>query len=110
LALESEFWDRIVGLVLDAPVIDWTSTLLANVRSSMLPRWIARLGLRILESPRVCEVAGLGTALDLRALDVVARADGLRCPVLVIHSERDRSTPFAVSRRFVDRRPDLARW
>ena len=50
LTLESEFRDRIAGLVLDAPVIDWT----------------------------------------------------------LIHSERDRSTPFAVSRRFVDRRPDLA--
>jgi pimeloyl-ACP methyl ester carboxylesterase len=108
LALESEFRDRVVGLVLDAPVIDWTSTLMANARSSMLPRWIAALGLRILESPRLCWIAGLGTALNLRALDVVARADELRLPVLVIHSERDRSTPFAVSRRFVDRRRDLA--
>jgi pimeloyl-ACP methyl ester carboxylesterase len=108
LPLESEFRDRIVGLVLDAPVIDWTSTLMANAKSSMLPRWIAVLGLRILESPRLCWIAGLGTALNLRALDGVARADELRPPALVIHSERDRSTPFAVSRRFVDRRRDLA--
>jgi pimeloyl-ACP methyl ester carboxylesterase len=108
LTLESEFRDRIVGLVLDAPVIDWTSTLMANARSSRLPRWIASLGLRILGSPRLCWLAGLGTALNLRALDGVARADELRPPALVIHSDRDRSTPFAVSRRFVDRRPDLA--
>ena len=108
LTLESEFRDRIAGLVLDAPVIDWTSTLMANARSSMLPRWIAALGLRILESPRLCWIAGLGTALNLSALDGVARADELRHPALVIHSERDRSTLFAVSRRFVDRRPDLA--
>lgn len=108
LTLESEFRDRIAGLVLDAPVINWTSTLMANAKSSMLPRRIALLGLRILESPRLCWIAGLGTALNLRALDGVARADELRLPVLVIHSERDRSTPFAVSRRFVDRRPDLA--
>ncbi|WP_226761678.1 alpha/beta hydrolase [Arthrobacter sp. SO3] len=108
LTLESEFRDRVAGLVLDAPVIDWTSTLTANARSSMLPGWIAALGLRILESPRLCWIAGLGTALNLRALDGVARADQLRPPALVIHSERDRSTPFAVSRRFVDRRRDLA--
>lgn len=108
LTLGSEFRDRIAGLVLDAPVIDWKSTLMANARSSMLPRWIAALGLRILESPRLCWIPGLGTALNLRALDGVARADELRTPALVIHSERDRSTPFAVSRRFVDRRPDLA--
>lgn len=108
LTLESEFRDRVVGLVLDAPVIDWTSTLMANARSSRLPGWIAALGLRILESPRLCWIAGLVTALNLRALDGVARADELRLPVLVIHSERDRSTPFAVSRQFVDRRPDLA--
>jgi pimeloyl-ACP methyl ester carboxylesterase len=108
VTLESEFRDHVVGLVLDAPVIDWTSTLMANARSSMLPRSVAALGLRILELPRLCWIAGLGTALNLRALDGVARADELRLPVLVIHSERDRSTPFAVSRRFVDRRPDLA--
>jgi pimeloyl-ACP methyl ester carboxylesterase len=109
VTLESEFRDRIAGLVLDAPVIDWTSTLMANARSSMLPRWIAALGLRILESPRLCWIAGLGTALNLRALDGLARADELRPPALVIHSERDRSTPFAVSRRFVDRRRELAK-
>lgn len=108
LTLESEFRNRIVGLVLDAPVIDWTSTLLANAKSSMLPRWIALLGLRILESPRLCWIAGLGTALNLRALDGVARANESRPPALVIHSERDRSTPFAVSRRFIDRRRELA--
>ncbi|WP_082492747.1 alpha/beta hydrolase [Arthrobacter sp. Leaf69] len=108
LTLESEFRDRIAGLVLDAPVIDWTSTLMANARSSKLPRWIAALGLRILESPRLCWIAGLGTALNLGALDGVERAGELRLPALVIHSERDRSTPFAVSRRFVDRRPDIA--
>ena len=108
MTLESDFRDRIVGLVLDAPVIDWTSTLMANARSSMLPRWIAALGLRILESPRLCWIAGLGSALNLRSLDAVARADELRLPVLVLHSERDRSTPFAVSRRFVDRRPNAA--
>ena len=107
LALESEFRDHVVGLVLDAPVIDWTSTLMANAKSSMLPRWIALLGLRILESPRLCWIAGLGTALNLRALDGVARADELRLPALVIHSEGDRSTPFAVSRQFVDRRPEM---
>jgi pimeloyl-ACP methyl ester carboxylesterase len=108
VTLESEFRDRVAGLVLDAPVIDWTRTLMANARTSMLPGWIALLGLRILESPRLCWIAGLGTALNLRALDGVARADELRLAVLVIHSERDRSTPFAVSRQFVDRRPDLA--
>ena len=80
----------------------------ANARSSMRPPWIAALGLRILESPRLCWIAGLGTALNLGALDGVARADELRLPALVIHSEWDRSTPFAVSRRFVSRRRDLA--
>ncbi|WP_210252849.1 alpha/beta hydrolase family protein [Arthrobacter zhaoguopingii] len=108
LTLKSQFRDRIAGLVLDAPVVDWTSTLMANARSSKLPRWSADLGLQILKSPRLRWITGLETPLNLKALDWVGRTDELRLPVLVIHSEKDRSTPFAVSRRFVDRHPDLA--
>lgn len=108
LAASSEFRDRISGLVLDAPVIDWSSTLVANARSSKLPGWIARLGLQMLGSSGMRWVTGLDSPLSFHTLDLLARADEFGVRILVVHSEGDKSTPFAVSREFVARRPDLA--
>ncbi|PVE14901.1 alpha/beta hydrolase [Arthrobacter sp. Bz4] len=108
LAASSEFRDVISRLVLDAPVIDWSGTLVANARSSMLPGWVARLGLQILGSSGTRWITGLDDPLSFHTLDFLARADELGVPILVIHSEGDRSTPFAISREFVTRRPELA--
>jgi uncharacterized protein len=108
LAASSEFRDLISRLVLNAPVIDWRRTLVANARSSKLPRQVARLGLRMLGSSGMRWITGLNAPLNFHALDFLARADELRVPILVIHNEGDRSTPFAVSREFVSRRPELA--
>lgn len=108
MAASSESRDLISRLVLNAPVVDWRSTLVANAWSSGLPGWVARLGLRILGSSAMRWITGLDAALKFPALDFLARADELRAPVLVIHNEGDRSTPFAVSRAFVSRLPELA--
>ena len=108
LAASSECRDLIHRLVLNAPVIDWSSTLVANARSSMLPGWVARLGLQILGSSGMRWITGLDAPLNLHTLDFLARADELSVPILVIHNEGDRSTAFAVSREFVSRRPELA--
>ncbi|MET4144824.1 alpha/beta fold hydrolase [Arthrobacter sp. UYCo732] len=108
LAASSEFRDLISRIVLNAPVIDWNSTLMANARSSMLPGWVARLGLQMLGSSGTRWITGLDAPLSFHTLDFLARADELSVPILVIHNEGDRSTPFAISREFVTRRPELA--
>lgn len=107
LAAASEFRHFISPLVLNAPVIDWSSTLVANARSSGLPSWVARLGLQMLGSAGMRSITGLDAPLNFHALDFLARADELRVPILVIHNEGDRATPFAVSCEFVSRRPEL---
>jgi uncharacterized protein len=108
LAASSEFRDLFSRLVLNAPVIDWRSTLVANARSSGLPGWVARLGLQMLGSSGTRWITGLNAPLSFHALDFLARADELSVPILVIHNQGDRSTPFAISREFVSRRPELA--
>ncbi|MET3161860.1 UNVERIFIED_ORG: pimeloyl-ACP methyl ester carboxylesterase [Arthrobacter sp. UYEF10] len=108
LAASSEFRGHISGLVLNAPVIDWRSTLVANARSRMLPGWVARLGLQMLGSSGMRWTTGLDAPLSFHTLDFLARADELRVPILVIHNEGDQSTPFAISREFVTRCPELA--
>lgn len=50
--------ERIVGLILDAPVMDWQTTLAANAGASGLPCSIATLGLRLLQSPTMLWVPG----------------------------------------------------
>lgn len=107
LAASSEFRDRISRLVLNAPVVDWSSTLVANARSSRLPGWVARLGLQMLGSSGARWITGMDAPLNFHTLDFLARADELDVPILVIHSEADRSTPFAFSSKFAARRPDL---
>ncbi|WP_346960446.1 alpha/beta hydrolase [uncultured Arthrobacter sp.] len=108
LAASSEFRERISGLVLNAPVFDWRRTLADNATSSKLPQPVAALGLKMLGSSGTHWVTGLDAPLNFDALDFLARADELSVPILVIHNEGDRSTPFAISREFVSRRPEMA--
>ncbi|MCO4239429.1 alpha/beta hydrolase [Pseudarthrobacter sp. MDT3-28] len=107
LADLSAYSDRIAGLVLDAPVLDWATTLTANACSSGLPRSISSLGLRMLQSQTLRWAAGLEHSLDLAQLDWLDRAAEIEKPTLVLHGQADPSTPFHVSRQFADRRPDL---
>ena len=99
--------DRIVGLVLIAPVLNWTETLTSNGSSSGLPGPASRLGLIMLGVAAGRWVTGLEQPIDLSALDWVARAGDLKKPMLILHGARDKSTPVAVSERLAELRPDL---
>ncbi|WP_197497024.1 alpha/beta hydrolase family protein [Arthrobacter sp. B6] len=99
--------DRIVGLVLAAPVLDWAETLTSNGSASGLPKAIARAGLSLLGSNAGRWVTGLKQSIDLYALDWVTRAAELKTPTLILHGVEDKSTPVEVSERFAELRPDL---
>lgn len=97
------------GLILDAPVMDWQTTLTANAGASGLPRSIATLGLRMLQSPTMLWVTGLQYPIDFARLDWLNRAEEIRKPALLLHGEGDPSTPFHVSQLVAGLRPDLLR-
>lgn len=99
--------DRIIGLVLVAPVLDWAETLTSNGSASGLPEAIAKVGLRMLGSNAGRWVTGLKQSIDLSTLDWVTRAHDLNTPTLILHGIEDESTPVTVSERFADQRPDL---
>jgi pimeloyl-ACP methyl ester carboxylesterase len=99
--------DRIIGLVLVAPVLDWAETLTSNGSASGLPKAIARAGLSLLGSNAGRWVTGLKQSIDLSALDWVTHAGDLKKPTLILHGIDDKSTPVAVSERFAALRPDL---
>lgn len=103
----SDHADRIVGLVLVAPVLDWARTLTSNGNANGLPEFVTRVGLRLLVSKAGRWITGLGQPLDLAALNWVARAEDLKTPTLILHGTEDKSTPVTVSKQLANLRPDL---
>lgn len=103
----SDHADRIVGLVLVAPVLDWARTLTSNGNASGLPELVTRVGLSLLGAKASCWITGLGQPLDLAALNWVARAADLKTPTLILHGTEDKSTPATVSKQLANLRPDL---
>lgn len=109
LAHLSDYAGSISGLVLVAPVLDWTRTLRSSARASGLPGPIAALGLRILQGKAFRWVTGLAEPIDFPSLNWLGRASELKKPMLLLHGEGDPSTPFEVSRLAAHQRPDLIR-
>ncbi|WP_175538660.1 S9 family peptidase [Arthrobacter sp. cf158] len=98
---------RVAGMVLDAPVFDWRTTLAANAKAAGLPRSLVHLGFIILQSKTLRWVTGLAEPICLDSLDWLARATELDIPVLVLHGEKDDTTPFEASKKAASLRPDL---
>lgn len=87
-------WAGIVrGVVCDSPVLRWPTVLRANLQHLHLPGWMASLVAPWL-STGLSRLIGLSGPVPLRHQDRVRHADGLRCPVLVMHGTRDWSTPL----------------
>lgn len=109
LQLVARSWlaDRVRGLVLDAPVVDWRDVLDHHARLNRLPRPVGRLGLAMLGHRSARRLVGVDGPVDLRRLDWVTRAAELRLPVLLVHSDDDEYVPSGPSRRLAQARPDL---
>lgn len=109
LQLVSRSWlaDRVLALVLNAPVVDWRDVLDHHARANWLPRPVGRLGLRLLGHRSARRMLGVDGPVDLRRLDWVTRAAELKLPVLIVHSDDDAYVPSRPSRRLAEARPDL---
>jgi hypothetical protein len=99
--------DRIQGVVLDAPVVDWRDVLDHHAKVNRVPAAIGRLSQAVLENTHARRLAGVETPLSLDRLDWVSRAAELRVPVLLVHSDDDEFVPSGPSRRLAAARPDL---
>ncbi len=107
LALNSAHRDVIVGLVLDSPVIDWRIVLDYQARQMGLPAPVTGLAISALESDWATILTGAGSAIPFGRLDIVARAQELRHPVLILHSDDDGFVPSDASHALREARPDL---
>ncbi|MGW7364890.1 alpha/beta hydrolase [Streptomyces sp. NPDC054841] len=97
-AANSALRDRIAGLVLDSPVLDWEATLRALAAARRLPGPLLPLAVRAAEGR---------TGLHADRLKAAADPDALRVPTIVFHGPDDTLAPWGPSRELAARRPDL---
>lgn len=107
LAADPELRGLIAGLVLESPVLDWVSTITANCARAGLPAWTGALAVPWLDFSVLARVSGLANPVGLRRFDWIARADELTVPTLILHGSLDTSSPFELSTRLRDLRPEV---
>lgn len=105
VADRSQHRTRIQALVLDGPAVNWFDILDHQAKLNKIPYVSGRLGTWLLSHPFGKRITGLTAPLDLRALDWVARAEELRVPTLILHSEDDDFVPFASSAALAAKNP-----
>ncbi|WP_030372217.1 alpha/beta hydrolase [Streptomyces rimosus] len=97
-AANSGLRDRIAGLVLDSPVLDWQATVRALAAARRTPRPLLPLAVRAAEG---------STGLHADRLADAWVPDLLTVPTLLIHGPDDTLAPWSASRELAARRPDL---
>lgn len=107
LAVGSAHRDLIAGVILDSPVVDWRLVLTHHADATRVPRPLTHVALEALTRSWASPLTGAGDPIPWDRLDVIARADELVAPILILHSTGDDFVPPDASRALRDRRPDL---
>lgn len=105
--LRSDRAASVVGLVLDSPVVDWHRVLTFQATASRVPGILRDAALQAIGHDWGRRLTGLAQPVDLASLDVVASADALTHPVLILHSEDDGFVPSDGSKALSEARPDI---
>ena len=106
-AVSSSYRDRIVGLILESPVIDWRTVLRYQARIAGVRAPLPELAMGALQRPLTARISGADDAISFDRLDMVARAAELSAPMLILHSADDGFVPIDSSNALRDARPDL---
>lgn len=107
LDLNSAHREKIVGLILESPAIDWSEVLRYQAGLLHVPKPVISFALGALSSDWGAPVRGPGERIPLDRLDIVSRAHELRHPILVLHSDEDGFVPSGGSHALALARPDL---
>lgn len=98
---------RIQALVLDGPVVDWIDVLGHHARVNRIPASVGRLGQWMLSNGAGRRITGLAAPVNLKDLNWVSRADHLRVPTLILHSEDDDFVPVGPSAEIAELNPAM---
>ncbi|MFF3027913.1 alpha/beta hydrolase [Microbacterium sp. NPDC057944] len=106
-AVNSANRSRIVGLILESPVVDWRSVLRFQARESGLRGPLPDMAMGALQLPLTARLSGADDAISFDRLDMVARAEELDVPILILHSDDDGFVPSDASHSLQQARPDI---
>lgn len=99
--------NRILGLVLDAPVINWINVLAHQAQVNKIPEPVGRFGQLLLSHPLGHRITGLASPVDLKTMNWVNRAVELRTPTLIVHSIDDDFVPYEPTAELAKRNPEM---
>ncbi|WP_407360517.1 alpha/beta hydrolase family protein [Microbacterium sp. LBN7] len=106
-AVSSSYRERIVGLILESPVVDWRTVLRFHARIAGVRAPLPELAMSALQRPLTARISGADDAISFDRLDMVARAGELTAPMLILHSVDDGFVPIDSSVALQQARPDL---
>lgn len=110
---QSRLADRVVGVCLDSAVLDWGAVLSHHARRYRLPSPLVRMARGLMGSKSSRRFVGVHEPIDVARTDWVSRAQELRRPMLVIHSDGDDFVPIWPAAALASLRPDIVtfeRW
>jgi len=95
---QSALADRVLGVILDAPMLDFEATVDWGARDRFAPWPVKDVGKQI---------AARRFDIDWGALDYVESAQKLSVPILLFHGDDDPKVPISTSDELSEARPDL---
>ncbi|WP_442927573.1 alpha/beta hydrolase [Microbacterium sp.] len=106
-AVNSGNRDRIAGMILESPVVDWRTVLRFQANKAGMHAPLPDLAMGALSVPFTARMSGAEDAIHFDRLDMVSRAQELAVPILILHSEDDGFVPADASHALAEARPDL---
>lgn len=107
LLAHSAYADRVVAVVLDAPVVSWRQVIDFHAGVHKVPLALSHTGQRLIGKSWSKSFGGVSVPLPIPQTDWIARADDLHVPTLLIHSEDDDFVPYGPSADLARARPDV---
>jgi pimeloyl-ACP methyl ester carboxylesterase len=101
---KSRLSDRVAGVVLDSPNIDFGATVAYNASQRKLPLVWLKITSSLTWVGKA--IASIRFGVHWHDIAYASRAESLQAPVLVIHGTEDPAVPVTTSRQFAAARPD----
>ena len=105
---QSPLADKVRGVILDAPMLDFDATINAGADRRSIP--VIGLPLPGVLTAVAKAIAGSRFGIDWKALDYLSRTDRLSAPILLFHGDADKTVPVTTSDALAKARPDIVKY
>ncbi|MFT4186522.1 MAG: alpha/beta fold hydrolase [Micrococcaceae bacterium] len=103
----ARYRNRIEGLILDAPALDWGDILRSQMSRYWLPSFMGDLAEQALSGRFGAFVQDKSAIINSKSLNWLEHTQWLKSPILIFHSTDDKYVPYGPSQELAKKRPDL---